>query len=194
MKYLVAAISILLLALTSPADAKHRHHHRHHARVQAQAAQECVYDNSGRTVCQLSAKTAISLPNAELSPAPRKNRIRTEGLTYDSERIVSHPSGCPSRAFCGCGVSVRVFGHPVRNLYLASNWYRFPRAHPAPGMVAVRNHHVMFIEHMDANGNAVVYDPNSGNHMTRVHTRSLSGYKIVNPHGQNYSTRTTSRI
>ena len=98
-------------------------------------------------------------------------------------QIVSHPSGCPWRAFCGCGVSVRVFGHPVRNLYLASNWFRFPRANPGPGMVAVRNHHVMLIERLDANGNAVVYDPNSGGHQTRIHTRSLRGYHVVNPHG-----------
>jgi hypothetical protein len=74
-----------------------------------------------------------------------------------------------------------VFGRPVRELYLARNWYKFPRAHAAAGMVAVRRHHVMYIQSVDANGNATVYDPNSGGHQTRIHTRSLAGFTVVNP-------------
>ena len=105
------------------------------------------------------------------------------------ETIVSHPAGCPWHAFCGCGVSVKVFGHPVRKLFLASNWFRFPRASPAAGMVAVRNHHVMYIMSVDANGNATVYDPNSGQHQTRIHTRSLAGYSVRNPHGARIASR-----
>ena len=97
--------------------------------------------------------------------------------------IVSHPHGCPRIAFCGCGVSVEIFGRPIRELFLARNWFKFPRARPAPGMVAVRRHHVMAIRAVDANGNAVVYDPNSGGHKTRIHQRSLAGYVIVNPRG-----------
>lgn len=104
-------------------------------------------------------------------------------VEYNSGHIISHPAGCPARAFCGCGVSVRVFGRPIHNLFLASNWFKFPRANPAPGMVAVRNHHVMYIVAYGGNGAATVYDPNSGGHATRVHTRSLRGYAIVNPHG-----------
>ena len=97
--------------------------------------------------------------------------------------IVSHPQGCPKRLFCGCGVSVKIFGKPIRELFLARNWFKFPKAHPAPGMVAVRRHHVMAIVAVDGNGNAVVYDPNSGGRKTRVHTRSLAGFVVVNPHG-----------
>lgn len=104
---------------------------------------------------------------------------------FSNQRVVSHPSGCPGRAFCGCGVSVSVFGRPVRDLYLARNWFKFPRSTPAPGMVAVRRHHVMKILAVDASGNATVYDPNSGGHQTRIHTRSLAGYTVVNPHGGN---------
>ena len=121
-----------------------------------------------------------------MSPAEARHRHHRY-IHYDYSRsdsqIVSHPSGCPGRAFCGCGVSVRVFGHPVRSLYLAANWFKYPRTSPAVGMVAVRNHHVMYIMAVDANGNATVYDPNSGGHRTRIHTRSLAGYRIVNPHG-----------
>jgi hypothetical protein len=106
----------------------------------------------------------------------------------DGERIVSHPSGCPGRVFCGCGVSVRVFGRPVRELFLASNWGRFPRAIAAAGMVAYRNHHVFYIESMIDGSTAMAYDPNSGGHATRIHPRSISGYRIVNPNGSHMAT------
>ena len=58
--------------------------------------------------------------------------------TIEASQIVTHPVGCPSRAFCGCGDAVRVFGRPIKELWRAANWFRFPRAAPAPGMVAVR--------------------------------------------------------
>lgn len=120
------------------------------------------------------------------SPAEARHRRHHQRTTQEFSfggRIVSHPAGCPRTAFCGCGVSVKVFGQPVRNLYLAANWFKFPRAAPAPGMVAVRHHHVFYIEAIDANGNVIAYDPNSGGHQTRIHTRSLAGYRVVNPHG-----------
>lgn len=99
-----------------------------------------------------------------------------------SANIVSHPAGCPSRQFCGCGASVEVFGKPVRDLYLAANWFRFPRTAPSPGMVAVRRHHVFVLRHHVGGDVWVVFDANSGGHATRVHERSVSGYTIVNPH------------
>lgn len=92
------------------------------------------------------------------------------------------PSGCP-HAYCGCGSSLRIFGRIIPALNLAANWFRFPPASPGPGMVAVRSHHVMVIEHVDGNGNAVVFDPNSGHGRTHIHTVSLRGYSIRNPHG-----------
>lgn len=119
-------------------------------------------------------------------PAEAKKR-RYDRIVYDEGQIVNHPAGCPRRAFCGCGVSIKVFGHPVKNLFLASNWFKFPRAQAAPGMVAVRHGHVMYIMAMDANGNATVYDPNSGQHRTRIWTRSLAGYTVVNPNGQRHA-------
>lgn len=97
-------------------------------------------------------------------------------------QIVAHPEGCPRSAFCGCGAAVRVFGKAVRELWLASNWFKFPRTSPAPGMVAVRNHHVFVLEQQASNGNWIVYDANSSGHATRIHERSLAGYAIVNPH------------
>ena len=97
--------------------------------------------------------------------------------------IQPHPFPCPRVAFCGCGASVKVFGKPVRELYLARNWYRFPRSQPAPGTVAVRRHHVFVLQHHVAGDVWMVYDANSGRRQTRVHHRSIAGWAIVNPHG-----------
>jgi len=94
---------------------------------------------------------------------------------------VAHPAGCPGRAFCGCGVAVRLLGRPVPSLARAAAWLRFPRAAPAPGMVAVRSHHVMALESHVGGDVWIVYDPNSGRHRTRVHERSIAGYVVVNP-------------
>jgi hypothetical protein len=114
----------------------------------------------------------------------RHRTTRALAASYGlSSQIVAHPPGCPRRAFCGCGASVRVFGHAVRELWLASNWFRFPRAAPAAGMVAVRRHHVFVLE-AHLGGNVwQAFDANSGGRLTRVHARSISGYTIVNPHG-----------
>ena len=98
-------------------------------------------------------------------------------------QVVAHPEGCPHVAFCGCGASIRIFGHSVRPLWLAANWFRFPRAAPAPGMAAVRPHHVMVLEADLGSGVWQVYDANSGGHATRIHARSIAGWTIVNPQG-----------
>lgn len=97
--------------------------------------------------------------------------------------IVAHPTGCPRSAFCGCGAAVRIFGAPIRSLWLAANWFKFPRTAPAPGTVAVRKHHVFVLEADLGGGVWQVYDANSGRHQTRIHARSIAGYAIVNPRG-----------
>lgn len=102
---------------------------------------------------------------------------------WTSGTILPHPAGCPSRAFCGCGAAVEVFGHSVRNLWLAAAWFKFPRAAPAPGMAAVRRGHVFVLRSHVAGSTWVVFDANSGGHATRVHERSISGLTIVNPRG-----------
>lgn len=107
-------------------------------------------------------------------------RVRVVASTRS--QVVEHPVGCPRIAFCGCGAAVRIFGKAVRSLWLAANWFHFPRASPAPGMVAVTRHHVFVLEsHVEGN-QWLTYDANSGGHLTRVHVRSIAGYTIVNPH------------
>lgn len=120
---------------------------------------------------------------------PRRRRLKHRRpptglemvLSQGAETAVGHPRGCPSRSFCGCGASVRVFGRPIRSLWAANSWRRFPRSYPAPGRVAVRSHHVFVLERHIAGSVWQVYDANSGHHRTRVHPRSIAGYQIVDP-------------
>lgn len=94
---------------------------------------------------------------------------------------LAHPEGCPRRQFCGCGVAVRVFGWPVRHLWLAVNWLKFPQVPAAVGMVAVKRHHVFYLEQHLVGSTWLAYDPNSGRHATQLHARSIEGFVIVNP-------------
>ncbi|WGR68436.1 hypothetical protein MTX25_23370 [Bradyrhizobium sp. ISRA432] len=97
-------------------------------------------------------------------------------------RVGGRPAGCPS-SFCGCGAALRVFGRIVPELNLASNWLRFPRTSPAPGMVAARRGHVFILEQHLGRDVWMAYESNSGGHATRMHARSLRGYTVVNPRG-----------
>lgn len=113
---------------------------------------------------------------ARLNTAARFSRVESAG------EVVSHPEGCPRSQFCGCGVAVRVFGRPVRDLWLVQNWYRFPRAEAAAGNVAILgSRHVAYILQAYGDGTATLYDPNSGGGLTRVHRVSLRGWAVVDP-------------
>jgi hypothetical protein len=113
-------------------------------------------------------------------PSQRPERVTESGYGREAS-IQPHPAGCPARAFCGCGAAVRVFGRPIRELWLAAAWFKFPRTAPAAGMVAVRRGHVFVLEAHLGGDTWQVYDANSGHRMTRVHARSIAGYAIVNP-------------
>jgi hypothetical protein len=95
--------------------------------------------------------------------------------------VGGRPADCP-RSFCGCEASHYLFGRVRADLNLASNWMReFPRASPAPGMAAVRNHHVFVLMSHVGGNDWLVHDGNSGHGLTREHVRSISGYIVVNP-------------
>lgn len=135
----------------------------------------CQHNNDGKIVCRDGSPGA---------PGAFFRRRAARHVTY-----LPHPAGCPRRAFCGCGASVRVFGKPVRSLYLARNWFRFPRARCAPGNVAVRRGHVFVIEQCYGDGTVLASDYNSGGHKSRRHRRSLRGFAIVSPTTQTYHAR-----
>lgn len=123
----------------------------------------------------------------EIRQKPNNRRVflqdpKSKEITHrNTAQVVAHPTGCPSRAFCGCGAAVEVFGSPIRSLWLAANWFRFPRAAPAAGMVAVRRHHVFVLRSHLGGDTWLAFDANSGRHLTRIHARSIAGYTIVNP-------------
>jgi len=103
-------------------------------------------------------------------------------IAAHSGEIVSHPAGCPRSLFCGCGVSVRVFGHPVPSLFQAKAWKRFRRTTPHAGAVVIfGSYHVAYIEQSYGDGTALLYDPNSGGGATRLHRRSITGLTVVDP-------------
>jgi hypothetical protein len=155
MKYLITAIFVVLFL--SPAEARHRQHYV--------PDPNCGFFQT----CPLVSARGLRIVKA------------MGGIGSATAQIVAHPAGCPARAFCGCGAAVRVFGQPVRSLWLAANWYRFPRTSPAPGTVAVRRHHVFVLEQHLGGSIWLAYDANSGRHATRIHARSISGYVIVQP-------------
>lgn len=101
---------------------------------------------------------------------------------YDSGSVVGgRPAGCPYQ-FCGCGTSIYLFGKIIPELNLAINWVRkFPRVAPAPRMAAARSGHVMALVEHRHDDVWLVYDSNSGGHLTRLHERSVAGYVVVNP-------------
>ena len=139
-----------------------------------------------KTVLVVAALSLVSV-QAEARPYRHHYRIQhfSEAMAMgpSSERVVGgRPAGCPN-AFCGCEASLYKFGRIVPGLNLASNWRRFPRAAPAPGMAAVRSGHVMILESQVSGNVWTVHDGNSGGHVTREHPRSLAGYTIVDPSG-----------
>ena len=104
----------------------------------------------------------------------------TASLAGNARVLSGRPAGCP-HAFCGCEASLYRFGHIIPQLNLASNWRRFPRAVPSPGMAAVRSGHVMILQQQVEGNVWYVHDGNSGGHLTREHAVSIAGYTIVDP-------------
>lgn len=132
-------------------------------------AQAQHFDNDGRIVAQQATKEI----GRKRSPVNRS-----------AARLLPHPIGCPRIAFCGCGAAVEIFGKPIRSLWLARAWYRFPKANPAPGMVAVRKHHVFVLKQHVGGNRWLAVDHNSGARKSRLHVRSIAGLTIVNPHAR----------
>ncbi|MBR0990591.1 hypothetical protein JQ580_07650 [Bradyrhizobium japonicum] len=166
--------------------------------IAASAASEARhYRNLQAPECNVTMPCDFSYSQTRRAPAPRQQlqAYRSTRMTVgdagsattiigtSGDRVVGgRPAGCPS-SFCGCGASLRVFGRVVPELNLASNWLRFPRTAPAPGMVAARRGHVFVLEQHLAGDTWMAYDANSGGHATRIHARSLRGYTVVNPRG-----------
>jgi hypothetical protein len=166
LRHLTIVLGALLLStiVVATADAKPRHGH-----LRGQSPIVCDQRGCSDHFAKTNVATTAFAMDANGNPGPAV--------------ISRRPDGCP-HAFCGCEASLYLFGAIRADLNLASNWARkFPRTSPAPGMAAVRNHHVMVLmSHVEGN-NWLVHDGNSGGGLTREHVLSISGYTIVNPRG-----------
>lgn len=108
------------------------------------------------------------------SEAKHRRHLRT----FDGNGNVAylaHPAGCPSRAFCGCGAAKHL-GLSDRRLWLAANW---PRYYRGSTPVAVWRGHVAVIDYWTGPNTAMLYDYNSGGHLSRHHVRDLRGARII---------------
>jgi hypothetical protein len=130
---------------------------------------------------QIGGGRTVSYRREQLAaPALSRRTVMAVANGEAGQVVGGRPAGCP-HSFCGCGASIRVFGHIVPGLNLAANWLRFPRTSPAPGMVAARRGHVFVLEQHVEGDTWMAYDANSGGRATRIHARSLRGYVVVNP-------------
>lgn len=187
---LLACISVPTLAKPhlkrSDAHAVHRRHALHHGHHNSRHLVR--HRARHHTIRVRRDRVSLDRLDREGSQASSLSGLAQTAPTSDglSQGIVAHPEGCPRIAFCGCGVARYVFGQingGMRNLWLAANWFRYPRAEPGPGMVAVRQHHVFAIVRVLGGGRVLAYDPNGGRHKTWMHVRSLVGYSVRNPRG-----------
>lgn len=165
----VLAACALLCAFILPADARPRHH---------AASGTCVETDIMRPLCNGQSSNGFLTGVRSI----RVTMHRERHAEVSPQVIGGRPAGCPSR-FCGCGASLHLFGRIIPALNLAANWLRFPRAMPAPRMAAARPGHVFVLESQIAGNVWLVYDANSGGHLTRLHARSIAGYAIVDPTG-----------
>jgi len=77
---------------------------------------------------------------------------------------------------CGCFASELLFGHSVRNLWLANNWLKFPRTPPAPGVAAVwPGRHVAVVTAVNHDGTVTVHDS------WATHPVRMAGLVFVQP-------------
>lgn len=184
---LIAAVVAIAASAVSPAVARQWDGRN----IVTQFCGDRVCPTSERHVRGASRARRHTRTHIRVAHAPSQAiRQPDRGQSYGYRaQVVAHPEGCPRRLFCGCGVAVRVFGRPVRDLWLAANWRRFPSAEPGPGKVAWRNGHVFYIEKVIRPGVALAYDPNSGGGLTRLHPRSLAGYRVVDPRSRSAALR-----
>ena len=167
------AASLFLAVLANPAEAMSNR----------QTMSKCTYDNDGRVICMGRAVAQREPTRVRRHANGKRQRIAAYDVSGYGTTMLPHPPGCPSRAFCACGASVRVFGYSIRSLWPSTAWYRFPRDVAASGNVAVRPGHVFVLESHVSGKDWWVSDYNSGGHQSRRHVRSIAGYTIVNPHG-----------
>lgn len=194
-KLLAIIFGITTLVAVTPAEARKHHSGVNH--TQARHHQHYAAPRNAQPATQLDVAAIPAYPTEMTRTGPRPSPMGrrliapSNGWTMAEGVIGGRPAGCP-RAYCGCSASIEVFGRIIPELNLASNWGQFPSASPAPGMAAYRHHHVFIIRAVNGDGTVLAHDGNSGRGLTRIHTVSLRGYRVVNPTAQRIASRVTS--
>jgi hypothetical protein len=173
MKVIIAVV--LACVIATPAEARHRRDLEPNLMQTVAGAVQRVASKVAHAMAAGAATAAETVREA-----PERLRLASYE-TAGTEETVPNPAGCPPIKFCGCGVSVKVYGHPVPDLFRADEWpRRFPRATCAAGNVMHWSGHVAFI--LECRGDqARLWDPNSGRHETHVHWVSIAGADILAP-------------
>lgn len=127
--------------------------------------------------------------NLSRARKPREARRRVSRRAYVRQRgmakiarvaISGRPRGCPARSWCGCFMSLHVFGRNLRQLWLARAWASVgrPASGPAPGVIAVyargRGGHVGRVVRVLGPGRIVLLSGNDGGRV-RQRERSTKG-------------------
>lgn len=179
MRPTVILAALCAVLFVSNAEARPRHYHGNEGVIQPLLFGEEI-DRKPlryRRFSRASRKKEITHRSTVRPLPPGLHRVMAEG----AGRVVGgRPRGCPRR-YCGCGASLHIFGRIIPSLNLAANWLRFPRAAPAPGMVAARRGHVFVLRRHISGKTWLVWDANSGRGKTRIHPRSIAGFTIVDP-------------
>jgi hypothetical protein len=156
-------------------------------RAQQARARQVSRTQRQPSVAYRAQRQPVEAARSQAEPAVTRSASHEEAkaphYALGGGEIIQHPAGCPARLFCGCGASIEVFGHSIRDLWAVSNWYRFPRAAPAAGMAVLwGTRHVAVIRQYFGDGTAMLYDANSGKGLTRLHRIRIAGLAVVDPH------------
>lgn len=167
----LAALCALLSAIAQPARADVDRHAPQTGASETHAARPAI---AARAARPRAGQAHAGVASEDLGGRPAECHIRIRG------RLIP---------FCGCALSVKLFGRVIPALMLAANWRDFPPAAPAPDMVAARRGHVfLLVRHVEGD-TWIVWDANSGRGRIRMHARRLVGFSVHNPRaGSRYAT------
>jgi len=163
--YKLLLILAIVIGFAHTAEAKHGHHRLHHIHHHRVHVHHTHYSHH-----RIHAVHRIRL-----------DLHRSKSAVAAPVTMLAHPDGCPRVAFCGCGAAIDALGRNVRSLWVAANWYAFPRSSPGYNTVGVRPHHVLVLKQQVSGNIWMANDYNSGGHLSRYHAVDISRYTIVSP-------------
>lgn len=167
--WLFASLALLLVAtLHGEARAAHRHHFVHRSVATAPDSPWDWWRRGAQWSGGAGESAGTTLDNA-FSPVVHLG-MQVSGLSSECRQAAR--LGGP----CGCFASEHFFGHSVRDLWLARNWFKFPRTSPAPGTAAIFGHGYHVAPVVGVEGDRVIVQDSWATHAVR-----MSGLTFVSP-------------